>query len=412
MDIGLDGLVRWVEHHPWLVGVASLVIFLAASAGVWRLEVESDFTKNFRRDSEIVRSYEFVEEHLGGAGVWDVIIPAPQTLDFEFLRRVQRLQQRLAGEVKVRGEQGRERPGLTKSLSLADSVTTFVPNILDEIEVPIPPLTPESMLPTIRERMGPALLKARNAELELALAGMQARIPSFYKALHNEDPQHPGQYWLRVMLRSHERQSSQAKREIIERVARIAREQFPAAGDPHGRVPEATGFFVLLAYLIDNLLADQWLAFLVATSGILLMMLIALRNPLQALVALVPNVAPIMIVTGLMGWVGYKINMGAAMIAAVSMGLSIDSSIHYILSFQAARAEGKSMHAALAAVHHSVGRALIFATLALIAGFSVLCFSEFVPTIYFGALVSLTMLGGLAGNLVVLPLLLKLVTRK
>jgi predicted RND superfamily exporter protein len=94
------------------------------------------------------------------------------------------------------------------------------------------------------------------------------------------------------------------------------------------------------------------------------------------------------------------------------MGLSIDSSIHYILSFQTERAQGKSVHHALAAVHHSVGRALIFATLALIAGFTVLCFSEFVPTIYFGSLVSLTMLGGLAGNLVVLPLLLKLVTRE
>jgi predicted RND superfamily exporter protein len=167
---------------------------------------------------------------------------------------------------------------------------------------------------------------------------------------------------------------------------------------------------VLLTYLIDNMLADQWLAFGVACGGIFLMMLVALRNPLYALVALVPNVLPVMVITGLMGWLGLKINMGAAMIAAVTMGLSIDSSIHYISSFQTARAAGKSVHEALAVVHHSVGRALVFATLALIAGFTVLCVSEFVPTIYFGALVSLTMLGGLAGNLLVLPLLLKWTT--
>ena len=159
------------------------------------------------------------------------------------------------------------------------------------------------------------------------------------------------------------------------------------------------------------MLADQWLAFAAACAGIGLMMLVAFRNPLYALAALVPNVLPIVVVTGFMGWLGVKINMGAAMIAAVSMGLSIDSSIHYITSFQRALREGRSVRAALESVQQTVGRAVVFSTLALIAGFSVLCFSEFTPTIYFGALVSLTMLGGLAGNLLVLPLLLRWITR-
>ena len=125
-----------------------------------------------------------------------------------------------------------------------------------------------------------------------------------------------------------------------------------------------------------------------------------------AVVALVPNALPILIVTGLMGWLGLKINMGAAMIAAVSLGLSIDSSIHYLSTFRRARDEGRSLDDALAAAHQTVGRAMVFSTLALIVGFSVLCTSQFVPTIYFGVLVSLSMLGGLAGNLIVLPALL------
>ena len=69
------------------------------------------------------------------------------------------------------------------------------------------------------------------------------------------------------------------------------------------------------------------------------------------------------------------------------------------------------MQGALLDVQHSVGRAAVFSTLALIVGFSVLCMSEFVPTIYFGSLVSLSMLGGLVGNLLVLPLLLRLTSR-
>jgi len=131
----------------------------------------------------------------------------------------------------------------------------------------------------------------------------------------------------------------------------------------------------------------------------------------MASIALVPNVMPILIVTGLLGWLGLKVNMGAAMIAAVSMGLSIDSSIHYITSFRRARAGGLAVGDALAVVNRSVGRAMIFSILALVVGFTTLATSEFVPTIYFGTLVSLTMLGGLAGNLVVLPLLLALLVR-
>jgi hypothetical protein len=124
---------------------------------------------------------------------------------------------------------------------------------------------------------------------------------------------------------------------------------------------------------------------------------------------MVPNVLPIMTVTGVMGWLGFKINMGAAMIAAVSMGLSVDSSIHYIQAFLRARRSGKSVAEAIADVQQTVGYAMILSTFALVAGFAVLATSEFVPTIYFGVLVSLAMLGGLAGNLVILPLLLWLV---
>jgi len=94
------------------------------------------------------------------------------------------------------------------------------------------------------------------------------------------------------------------------------------------------------------------------------------------------------------------------MIAAVSMGMSVDSSIHYYAAFRRHRREGKTVHAALVQCQQSVGLAMIFSTIALIIGFGALISSEFVPTIYFGSLMSLAMLGGMLGNLIVLPLLL------
>jgi predicted RND superfamily exporter protein len=103
-----------------------------------------------------------------------------------------------------------------------------------------------------------------------------------------------------------------------------------------------------------------------------------------------------------------KMNMGSAMIAAVSMGLSVDSSIHYILAYKAARRGGQKTIDALHVAQSGVGMAMVFSTLALLVGFSVLATSEFMPTVYFGALVSLAMLGGMLGNLLVLPLLIRL----
>lgn len=405
LDVELGRVVRWVELHPWLVGVGAVVVTMLCASGMRRLEVESDFTKNFRADSDIVQSYKFVEDRLGGAGVWDVILPAPEVLDYDYLRRVRRLENRLNDEVAVIDDQGERQPGLTKTLSLAGAVDAIRPGALADLEIsgPLRLLPEQQAIQLVRQK--------HNIEIGLALHEMRRRIPTFFAALHAEDPEHPGQYWLRIMLRSREQQPSRIKQQIIAQVEDIVGEEFPARENKPGRAPQVTGFFVLLAYLIDSLLADQWIAFALACAGIGLMMLVAFRNPLYAAVALVPNVLPIVIVTGLMGWLGVKINMGAAMIAAVSMGLSIDSSIHYITSFQRALRQGRSVHDALGAVQQSVGRAMVFSTLALIAGFTALCFSEFIPTIYFGALVSLTMLGGLLGNLIVLPLLLKLVSR-
>jgi predicted RND superfamily exporter protein len=246
------------------------------------------------------------------------------------------------------------------------------------------------------------VISSPNLKVKLVIAAMRTHLPTFTAALYAPDPQSPEGFSYRIMLRSAERQTAAQKTHLIENVTRIVREEFPEA--------QVTGFFVLLTNLILSILRDQWLAFLVSTAGISACMLLAFRRLDYAAVAMVPNLLPIMTVTGIMGWLGFKINMGAAMIAAVSMGLSVDSSIHYIQAFLRARASGKTISASLGQVQKTVGRAMVLSTLALVAGFSVLALSEFVPTVYFGVLVSLAMLGGLAGNLVMLPLLLSVVS--
>jgi len=138
------------------------------------------------------------------------------------------------------------------------------------------------------------------------------------------------------------------------------------------------------------------------------MLSVAFGSPLVGAVALIPNALPIFLVLGALGWFGQPINMGTAMIAAVSMGLSVDSSIHYVTAYRRRRDRGHSVEMALGVAHQTAGRAIVFSTLALVVGFLSLCTSGFIPTVSFGALSCLTLAGGLVGNLVVLPVLLSL----
>ena len=97
------------------------------------------------------------------------------------------------------------------------------------------------------------------------------------------------------------------------------------------------------------------------------------------------------------------------MIAAVSMGLSVDSSIHFIAAYRRHLNDGCTSREAIQLAHQTAGTAMIFSTLALVVGFIALTTSNFIPTVSFGALSCLTLIGGLLGNLVVLPVLLTVV---
>ncbi|MEX0585468.1 MAG: MMPL family transporter, partial [Pirellulales bacterium] len=366
LDVGLRKMTLLVADRPRMLATFALMMTAILAAGASRLEVETDFTKNFRATSRIARSYDFVETRLGGAGMWDVLVPAPAELDAAYLDRLRRLSHRLRTETAGKPASS---AGLTGVLGLADVLDAFP---------------------------GFQWLKMRAIR----------QLPQLYESLHSEDPAAPGHFYCRIMLRAHERETAQAKRELIAAVERIAAEEFPPNSAPHQEAPEVTGYYVLLVHIIDSVLRDQWFTFGVSAASIAAALVIAFRSLRLAVAAMVPNLLPVFAVLGLLGWSGLKMNMGAAMIAAVSLGLSVNSSIHYIAVFVRARRRQASIADALDQAQQSIGRASVFATIALVVGFSALCLSEFVPTVYFGALVALAMLGGLAGNLVVLPLLL------
>lgn len=381
--MALRKLLDLVLAHRRLGIVALIAAMIISLIGGTRMVVETDFTKNFYSTNPLVKGYQVVEGELGGAGVWDIMLPAPKQISQEYLNQVLQLETQLR-ELSASDDYGNEFR-LTKVLSMADA----------DLAAKVEPLI--AALPV-------------TARLE----GMRLAMPEFSQALLTFDVDEEGLRWLRIMLRSREQTTASVKSQLIQQVnASVAAftqrsewlELFDKDFSKEGLRGEVTGYHVMLSRLVSSVLEDQWKCFAFATLGIFVIMMLATRSFLFSLAALVPNALPIIVVLGAMGWLGMRVNMGAAMIAAVSMGLSIDSSIHYLLHYQRRLKSGDRPLKSLRSAQENVGFAVVLATVALIAGFLALSISEFVPTVVFGTLTSLTMLGGLFGNLIVLPLL-------
>ncbi|MCU0708204.1 MAG: MMPL family transporter [Pirellula sp.] len=386
----LQSLLKFVLARRFLVlGTVSLVT-LVAVMGATRLRVETDFLKNFHTESPISRAYHAVETELGGAGVWDVTVPAPATITPEYFSQVQDLTSALLSiEVPSPEPKSQDRLRLTSALSLAD---------------------------TDRVASSSALLRV--VPIEARLFGMRQSMGTFFDTLLAGGE---GDRYLRIMLRARERSESQQKVALIDKVQSVLAEHMDrpywkelrslnqtlrSSTPSEGNATEsygAAGYYVLLTRLVEHVVADQWLSFAVATIGIGLAMAIALRNLRLAIAGLVPAVLPNLVVLGVLGWNGTAVNLGAAMIAAVSMGLGIDSSLHYLFRYRRERELGASGSQALRIAQSETGLAVLMATLALIVGFGSMAFSNFLPTAAFGTLAAWTMLGGLIGNLCILP---------
>lgn len=395
LDRGLSSLVHLADRHPRWVTVGTLAIVAWAALGLTRIEVETDFSRNFRENSDLVRSLSFVETRLGGAGTWEVSFPAPQELNQEYLDQVRALAEQLRSELQVNSEQ-------LKQAGAGDGHLTKVVALTDGLDV-------------IPEKIGIGFL-SKTFSLEQRLDLLNSMPGGLVSSLYNREAGR-----MRFLLRGLERQRSDKKLQLITRVQQIVEAAAPGSNSDRSinassdfekssaALPpvRTTGLFVLLTYLIASLMEDQVVSFVLASVGIVVMMTIEFRSVRIGLISLVPNVFPIVMVVGTMGWTGLPINIATAMIASVSMGLTVDSSIMYLNDFLQGRRAGLTVREALDATQMHVGRTLVFTNLALVAGFCVLTLSHFIPLVYFGLLVSVAMIGGLVGNLFLLPLLLR-----
>jgi len=147
--------------------------------------------------------------------------------------------------------------------------------------------------------------------------------------------------------------------------------------------------------------------FTLALAAIFVVMCIQLRSIVLGAIAMIPNVVPIVICLGIMGLAGIRLDTMTSMVASISIGLAVDDSIHFMTRVRQHLAWGARMGSSLLAATVEVGRALVYTSLTLVAGFAVMLTSSFVGTIYFGLLCMLTIVFALLADLLLLPVVLR-----
>ena len=169
-----------------------------------------------------------------------------------------------------------------------------------------------------------------------------------------------------------------------------------------------SGLIVLYNNMLQSLFDSQIKTIGVVMLGISIMFLILFRSLTLAIIGMLPNLLSAGVVLGVMGWMGVPLDMMTITIAAITIGIAVDDGIHYIYRFKEEFSRTNNYMDTLHACHSSVGGAMVYTTVTIIIGFSILVFSNFVPTISFGVFVALAMLIALLASLTVLPMLIVL----
>ena len=168
-----------------------------------------------------------------------------------------------------------------------------------------------------------------------------------------------------------------------------------------------TGLSYLLNRTTEGVIATQWNTIGWSVGSILLMLAIAFRGPKLAVLAILPTLLAVVMVLGLMGWIGIRLDIATALVGSVALGLSVDDTFHCLLQFRRHR-KREGFRESLFASYAVTGPGVLLSSLAVAAGFAVLRFSEFIPFSNFGTMVGIATLGSSIGNLVLLPACLAL----
>lgn len=404
----------FTERRGAVVLLFALLLTLLSGYGISRLEVENRFIDYFKSDTEIYRGMEVIDTALGGTTPLDIIIQAPtfeQSYVITTVNEIDNDEYDLDdeyyefdeldeyGEIDEYGDiENDNAVAPLKESYWFSSAGLKVLSELTEFLQSQPEIGKVSSLVQLNQ-VAADLTGHKLNDFEIAFM-RKSLSEDIYKQLVApyliEDLDEA-----RIQLRAMETAGLNRK-ELLTKIQKFATQD---AGIAETDI-RFTGLLVLYNNMLQSLFKSQIMTLGAVFIGIMLMFLILFRSFKLSLIAIIPNFLAAGTVLGGMGIFKIPLDMMTITIAAITVGIGVDHSIHYITRFRREFAKDNNYLASMHRAHNSIGQALFYTAITIIIGFSILALSNFIPSIYFGLLTGLAMIAALLGSMTLLPKLI------
>jgi len=391
-------LAGFTESNSALILTICTLVFIGSVTGMRKLKVENSFIDYFRKTTEIYQGMKVIDQQLGGTSPLDVVIdfepPAAGEPDVDSVADSDGDEFSEFDEFEDLGAGSNDE----KYWFTADKMSRIksVHAYLDSLDETGKVLSLATML-SVAEKLnsGQAL-----DSFELAL--LYSETPDEFRDMLIEPYVSVADNQARFAVRVRDSDKNLRRNELVKTIKKGLTGKL---GLPESQV-HLTGMLVLYNNMLQSLFRSQIVTLGITVLVLMLMFLMLFRSLKISVIAMVPNVLPVLVMLGVMGWLGIVLDMMTITIAAISMGIAVDNTIHYIHRFKHEFEHDHKYVSTMHRCHGSIGYAMYYTSITIIIGFSILALSSFIPSVYFGVLTGLVMLIAILAALTFLPLML------
>jgi len=389
---------HWVEYRGKLTLTIFAALAIISIIGISKLTVENRFIDYFKPTTEIYQGMELIDRQLGGTTPLDVIIDA----DPEFFAA--QIEEDSVMEDDPFADDFFDEEEAEVGLSGSSYwYNSYQISTLKEIHRYLDELPETGKVLSMATTM--MMMQQLNEDLpldDISLAVIHKKLPqvikeSLFRPYMTEDGNQ-----VRFSLRVIDSNPDLRRDSLLKKIRFDLTDKLKIKPEQI----HLTGMFVLYNNVLQSLFSSQIMTIGVVFLVIMVMFIIQFRSLRLAIISIIPNLISAGMVLGLMGWLNIPLDIMTITIAAITIGIAVDDTIHYVHRFNEEIAIDGDYLAAMKRCHDSVGRAMYYTSITIIIGFSILTLSNFIPTIYFGLFTSLAMLIAMFANLTLLALML------
>jgi len=363
------------------------LVIIISIIGISRLEVENSFINYFNKNTEIYKGMKLIDENLGGTTPLEVILKFPN-------------------KTKVKIDEDDDFEDWGDEGGQDDEKYWFTKDKIDKIQAVhnyLDGLTAVGKVLSFSSIVEVATQLNNNKPLgTLEMGVLYSKIPESIKQDIIDPYISIKDNEARISLRIIDSQDGLRRNDLINQInydlenkLKLKKEEFKLAG-----------VLILFNNLLQSLFKSQILTLGLVMIGIFVMFMILFRNIKLSFIGVVPNFIAAFFILGIIGLLGIPLDMMTITIAAITIGIAVDNSIHYIYRFKEEFLKTRDYNKTLKICHSTVGVSILNTSITIVFGFSILVFSKFIPTIYFGVFTGIAMLLAMISVLTLLPSLI------